>query len=113
MSTVNRRRTVTKHARATTRKNPFGLTDGQCDVMDALVRYGTAKEAAHAKGTTHQTMNNVILDCCHKMGVRNYIHAAIKWDRFQRSEDQIRSLSLASTPNSVFALAANEQRRAA
>lgn len=90
--------------RKTTRSNPFRLTDGQCDVMELLVEHGTAKGVADAMGRTHQSVNNTIWECCKKMGVRSYIHAALKWDRKQRMDAQLVEVRSSLPPTSVFSM---------
>lgn len=92
------------------RKNPFGLTHRQCEVMESLVRLGDSKMVASELDVTYRVIDESVRCIVRRMGVRNRILAVLKWDRLVTPRTVFHG---ERPPNSVFALAANDKERTA
>lgn len=68
------------------RRNPFGLTYRECEVLEALIRLGSTKSVAHEDGVRTQTIRNTLRKACGKIGVATHIEAVIAFDRKRRAD---------------------------
>jgi DNA-binding CsgD family transcriptional regulator len=95
------------------RNNPFGLTYRECELLEALIRLGSAKGVAYEEQTNEKTIRNTLRTAVKKIGkkvpgVVTTLQAAIQFDRKRREGAEFQGRI--GTANSVFALAANEER---
>jgi DNA-binding CsgD family transcriptional regulator len=66
------------------RKNPFGLTYRECELLEALIRLGSPKAVAYEEDSNVKTVRNTLTAACKKMGVTTYIQAVVEFDRKRR-----------------------------
>lgn len=71
------------------RRNPFGLTYRQCELMDSLVRLGSVKAIGHEEQANHKTIRNTLREAFKKMGCSTQVQAAVMWDRKRREGVEI------------------------
>lgn len=65
--------------------SPWGLTETQAKVMDALVEHGTNKAAARALGLTEGTVEQHTTDISRRMRKYRFrVQRLIAWDRWRR-----------------------------
>lgn len=57
------------------------LTPQETRVMDSLVTGQTTKEMAQEMGISTRTVEVHRRSCVAKLGARNFVHAAVLWDR--------------------------------
>lgn len=84
-------------------RNPYGLTHRQCEVMDSYVQHGSPKLVARDLGVEITTVKSSLMNSMKKMGAKNRVQAAVRWDRSAREGTKFYGERAA---NSVFALAA-------
>lgn len=88
-------------------RNPFGLTYRECEVMEGLIRLGSAKAVAHEDGVNTKTVRNTMRSAARRIGVKTALQAAVAFDRKRREEAEFQGKR--GTANSVFSLGAQEQ----
>lgn len=64
--------------------SPWGLTQGQADVMDVVVATGSIKIAATRLGLSRHTVADHIRTVHRKMRQSQTMRAAVLWDRWRR-----------------------------
>jgi DNA-binding CsgD family transcriptional regulator len=67
------------------RKNPFGLTYRQCELMEALIELGSPKAIAYQEQSNEKTIRNTLNAAKERIGVSTYVQAAIAYDRKRRA----------------------------
>lgn len=67
--------------------NPWGLSGRECQVLQSIVKFRTAKETALFLGLELKTIECHTIKLRKKMGARSSIEAALMWDRLQRSQE--------------------------
>lgn len=78
--------------------NPWGLTPRQCATLEAVIMHGPHKVAARAMGVLPSTVNSHLRSAYQAMGVNNDLHAALKYDRWQRGIAAAQAVREAMTP---------------
>jgi DNA-binding CsgD family transcriptional regulator len=70
------------------RRNPFGLTYRECELLEALIRLGSAKAVAHEEQANAKTIRNALRGATKKIGVATPLQAAVAFDRKRREGAQ-------------------------
>jgi DNA-binding NarL/FixJ family response regulator len=83
--------------------NPFGLTDRQLEVMQAMARLGCSKQVAYEQSINKKVVDEIIRRAMKKIGASNRIVAVLTLDRHLRAKTESYGRNAA---NSVFALGA-------
>lgn len=69
-----------------TPRNPWGLTDRQCEVVDSLTRNGYCTRIAAELGIKKpENVRLTLHRACKKVGVSCSVLLALEWDRWKRS----------------------------
>ena len=84
--------------------NPYGLTDRQAEMMDSYVEHGSPKLVARELMVEITTVKSSLMVAMKKIGAKNRIQAAVRWDRSARAGTK--SYLDQKPANSVFALSA-------
>ena len=66
--------------------NPWGLTDREGEVLDALLEHGTSKYAAKALGLSHRTVEAHLRNIIPKMPAGNKMKVVVLWDRWATAQ---------------------------
>lgn len=66
--------------------NPWGLTLGQVDAMDALCESGLVKTAAARLKMQGPAISEQLKRARKKMAAPNHVRAALLWDRWRQGE---------------------------
>lgn len=69
--------------------NPWGLTDRECDCLQAVGRCGTSKYAARDLGLSPRTVEVYLARAREKMNVIHTTIAVLKWDRYVNARTDI------------------------
>lgn len=64
--------------------NPWGLTNRECDTIEAVALVGSDKLAARNMGVAPRTVEIYMHSVRKKMGLPNRVLVVLAWDRFTR-----------------------------
>lgn len=68
----------------TTPSNPWGLTEREVQVLEALAEHGCSKLAGRALGINHKTVDTYVFRCMRAIKVRNRWQAVVAFDRWHQ-----------------------------
>lgn len=66
--------------------NPWGVTDRQAEVLDAMLRHGSLKAAANALDIGQGTAGQIVSRAKRAMNVGGEYQHLIQWDRYRRPD---------------------------
>lgn len=68
--------------------NPWGLTEAEARVMDALCDIGVDKRIARHLDVSSRTVEHQLRSARQRMNAGNRLLAALWWDRYRRAHGQ-------------------------
>lgn len=68
--------------------DPWGLSPRESQVITLLVEQGGNKAVARTLDMNTNTVASHLNRVCKKMGVKERLHAALKWDRYSRQHPE-------------------------
>jgi len=69
-----------------TQSNPWGFTEKEAEIFDAMIQFGCGKRVAQRLGVSLKTVEGHCTRGGSKMGDDTRLMRYIKWDRFRRGE---------------------------